>query len=242
MATTAITSPLTQDSDFASELLLNRVMNGQAEAQSGMTVTAANRALASKFDAAGYSYNVLAENVAEGMTIVDTTQNALTELLSQVKRFGELVSSAEDSSMATELAKSMQKNFDAILDTESHGVRVLQNAGKEITMGENFVLGSNGVRDVLPVGNVDIANSSGAFGTLYDAITSSSVTADNAMDYANDAVDQILGAIAKEGARHQILSNRYTMLNDLASTYHKASDDEAKQNVASDYTLLNVVS
>ncbi len=239
MATT-ITSTLSQDSDFASELLLNRVMNGQAEPSSGMTVTAANRALASKFDATSYNYNVLAENVAEGMTIVDTTQDALTELLSHVKRFGELLETADNSTMASELAQSLKKNFDLILDTESHGVKVLQNGGKNITLGEDF--SSSGGNDVLPVGNVDILNSSGAFGTLYDAISSGSVTSDNAMELAKNATEQIVGAIAHEGARHMILSNRYSMLNDLASTYHKASDDEAKQNVASDNTLLNVIS
>lgn len=240
MATTSVTSTLRQDSDFAAELLLNRVMNGQANPQSGMTVTAANRALASKFDATAFNYNVLAENVAYGKTIVEGTQNALTELVSQVKRLGEMVASASDDAMAQDLASAMKKNIDKILETESHGIKVLQNQPKKISIGEDGA-------EELEVGNLQLTNSSvnPQFGALYSAISSTTpgaITASNALEMTGAAVDELYGKIAQEGARNKILSNRYDMLNDLASTYHKASDDSAKQDTASDYTLLNVVS
>jgi len=225
-------SQLTQDSDFAAELLLNRIMNGQLASETGKTVTAANRALASTFDQTAQSYGVIAENVANGMTIVEGTQNALTELVDQVKSLSELCSSSENDSQAQSLALGIKDNIDAILASVVQGTTVLGDQGRTLTIGE-------GGSETLDVGKAAINASGTAFNTLYTGL--SSITPSSAQALCSDALDELYGAIAKQGAQYSILSNRYDLLNDLASTYHKASDDEAKQNTTSTDTLLSVV-
>lgn len=250
MATSGITSPYQQGTDFASELLLNRVMNGQQEPESGKTITAANRALASKFDATSYTYGVLAENAAVGKTIVDTTQNALTELLDQVKSVGQNLTGL-DGSTAQSLAGVAVNALDAILATESSaapGKKLLQSDTFPITIGEIPTNSSDiGTVDTLTVGGININASGLALDNLRTelvGIAGGTITYDSARlaQLTSKAQDQIMGAIAREGSRQQILSNRYDLLNDLITSYHQASDDAAKQLYASDNTLLNIVS
>ena len=232
MASSPITSSLTQDSDFAAELLLNRIMNGQMQPESGRTVTAANRALASSFDQTAAGYGVLAENVAFGKTIVQGTQNALTELVNQVKSLGKLCSAADSALQAQTLALDIKQNIDDILATKVFGTDVLGNNGKTIAIGEAS-------SETMDVGQANVNAQGSAFNTLYTSL--SSLTPSSVEPLCSAAVDELYGAIAKQGAQYAVLSNRYDLLNDLASTYHKASDDEAKQQSASQTTLLDVV-
>lgn len=241
MAPSTNTSSLSYDSDFASELVLNRIMNGQLEPASKKTVTAANRALASDFDATGYSYGVIAENIAVGKTVVEGSQNALTEVMDQVKRLGEICSALDDPGEAQRSAREVWQNIAAIMKTEvglpnlqGSRVHVFHDASSgplNVTIGE----GSN---DVLPVGDIDLDALAG-FNALHTAVNNGTISSANAMSLCEDAVEDLLGAIANQGAKSQILSNRYDMLNDLISTYHEASDDSSK--VIGPSALFNTV-
>ena len=226
----SLTSTLTQDPDFASELLLNRIMNGQLTPESAKTVTAANRALATNCDATGASYGVIAANTAAGMTIVQGTQDALTELVSQVKTLGEICSGCTSNSEAQRAALRVKENIDQILAASVNGVNVLGNTGTNVTIGES---------ETLTVGKANVNNAGSAFDALYSNL--SSLTPGNAKSLCDAAVEELYGAIAVQGAQYNILSNRYDMLNDLVGTYHLASDEAAKQASASSDTLLHVV-
>ncbi|MCR5815064.1 MAG: hypothetical protein K6G15_11325 [Desulfovibrio sp.] len=224
------TPSLTQDPDFASELLLNRIMNGQMVPDSGKTVTAANRALATNCDATGASYGVIAANTAAGMTIVQGTQDALTELVNQVKTLGEICSACETNSEAQRVAQQVKNTIDEILAANVNGVTVLGNTGTDVTIGES---------EKLTVGKANVNRSGSAFDALYSSL--SSITPGNARNLCDAAAEELYGAIATQGAQYNILSNRYDMLNDLVGTYHQASDEAAKQARASAETLLSVV-
>ncbi|MBR4742298.1 MAG: hypothetical protein IK079_05315 [Desulfovibrio sp.] len=227
--TPSLTISSDSNTDFAAELRLNRIMNGQETTSSGKIVNAASRNMATRHDSLALNYNVLADNVACAQTVVTTTQNALTELVSEVKTLREFCISADDDAQAQQFAASIKEKIDAILDTECTivkddnelPIKVLGNQGKTISMGETLLGGAH--TDSMVVGNADVLGGT-KFNALYSGL--SSITVSNAKTLCDDALDELFGKISNQGVQFNVLSNRYHMLNDLASTYHMGSDDQ----------------
>lgn len=235
MATSNSTlSPIERNTDFAAELLINRVMNGQLETKNGKTINAASRLMATRHDATAFSCDVLAENVAWGKTIVQGTQNALTELVDQVKKIRETFSVDDASVRNSDIASSFVDQLNAILQTEVNGLQVLSSGtGLDLNIGINS-------QDFINIGNADVSSGS-AFSTLYNKLSTTGVDYSTISDDCDKALEELFEAIANQGVKYKILDNRYVMLNDLASSYHDASDDQAV-NMGGSMSVLNAFS
>ncbi|MBO4300045.1 MAG: hypothetical protein J5861_00425 [Desulfovibrio sp.] len=232
MSSLSSAASLATSNDFASELALNRVMNGQTVPESGRGLNAASRALASGLDATALGYGVVAANVASARTLVEGAQDAITELVSQVRHLGDLCAGASSDAMAQSLAASVKQNIDALLQTEVQGVKVLGNSGRVVSLG----LGNS---DSMTVGQADINRSGSKFAALYNALTGG-LTRASAQGLCEDAVHELTAAIGTQGTQYRILSNRYDMLNDLIGTCHMASDSQSVTTAASPSpSLLN---
>ena len=228
MASDSALTEVGRNTDFAAELVINRIMNGQLETKDGKTINAAGRLMATRHDATAYTYGALAENVAYGKTIVEGTENALTELKSQIEHIRDIFS-ADDLQNTQDLAESLLDNLDAILATEINGVKVLDNTGFDVTLSIDG-------NETIKIGQGD-ARGGTYFGTLYNELdalktntpiapSTSLPTQSDIVNHCNDALTELIAKIGTEGQNWGILDNRYVMYNDLASTYHTASDDQ----------------
>ena len=233
-------SALPSKYDFASELVLNRIMNGQVETNGGKTINTATRNMATRHDATALSCDVLAANVAADKTIVETTQDALTEIIYQIEKVRE-ASLAVDVDIDA-FGHALQDNFDSLLATEVQGVKVFQGRGETATIGNPAV----NLFETLDVGDLDLRSTSTSpkFADFYTGIASggSLITQagsrDQVAQLCDDAIQELKGYIVRKGAQINILNNRYDMYNDLAATYHDASDGEA-MNMGGSTGILN---
>lgn len=76
-------------SSLASELLLNKIMNGQVQTSTGQTITAAGRTLSSTLGASGYAAKVGVTNMEYGEGLTSAAQNEISSLkdkLQQIKK------------------------------------------------------------------------------------------------------------------------------------------------------------
>ena len=147
MATSS--SGLVENTDFAAELLLNKVMNGQYRAESGKTLTMAGRINAANLDATAKTYNVSAENIQKGSVIADATQDALTEMIALAKRVQEASLVTTDSNALSKLGTEFSNQFAALYDTEVEGVSVLQGTtGVDLGLGGSVSVGVSGDTDL----------------------------------------------------------------------------------------------
>ncbi len=229
MATTS-TSGLTENTDFAAELLLNKIMNGQYRTTNGNTITMGGRINAAHLDVASRANNAAAGNVAKGVTIVDGTQDALTEILALAKNAYEAATTTTDSVALKKLGTEYSNQLARLIATTLDGVAVL--GGTTIDLGA----GSGS----LSVG-VDITADAG-YQALVSAI-SSMAAGDTTAAYSimENAIKGVLGLISVAGAQANLLNNRYDMLNDLASSYHTASDHQVVTQGGNATSLLNAL-
>ena len=222
-------TPVDRNTDFAAELVLNRVMNGQFTPESGRTINAASRHMGMRHDATAQTYDLLAENIAYGKTIVQGTENALTELKSQVEKIRDLWA-VDDSSVRTQdIADSLKQNLDAILETEVNGVKILGGSNaSNVGLGSDLTIGIDAV-ETIKIGGAAALNATN-FRAFYNALTSpgsfASTPSAQGMELCNKAITELVEKIATQGQQYKILDNRYTMYNDLASSYHTFSDEQ----------------
>ena len=124
---------LSVNTDFSSELLLNRIMNGQMKTDTGKTVTAGTRSTAAKLDATALSLGVSAAAVGSAKTIAQGTQSALTEVVAQLKSLrDQLASPTADKST---IAGTYAANLTALLGTTVDDTVVLGATGKNVKLG-----------------------------------------------------------------------------------------------------------
>ena len=229
-------SGLTENLDFASELLLNRVMNGQLKAQSGRTISPASRAVAADLDAAARSYGVIASNVAAAKPIVDGAQSALTELAAVLEKTRDAMLGAPDAAAVSSLAAEARTEMDALLRASFDGVSPLGSgpgSTRSVTLGP-------GAGETMTVGGLNLGGGGTAFDTLYNSLDATLTVAPTA-DAFNDAIAWLANLVARQGAQRNVLTDRYDMLSDLAATLHDASDDQAMTAGGSSSSLLNTV-
>ena len=225
MATSSASSTgLTKNTDFAAELILNKVMNAEYRATSGNTLTLGGRMNASKLDATAHTYNVQAENIAKAKTLADATENALTELLALAKRAQE-VNLVENSTNLQRLGKEFQTQFNSLLTTEVESLKVL-NGTKAASLGlgsGEVTLGVSGTADA-------------GIAALSSAL--SSLAAGSSASNWDTVIDQLTTSLGVEGSKAALINNRYDVLNDLAASYKDASDAQAVTAGGSSTSLL----
>lgn len=232
---------LTTNTDFASELVLNRIMNGQLKSDTGKTVTAGGRATAAKFDATAHANAVVATNVSKGMTLAQGAVDAMTELAAKVKKLQELAGTASDDDEAKAYATDIKDHIDKILATKVDGVTVLGNAtANPNDLGVvNLGLGSG----TLTLYH-DINANDTAFNKLYVALDTFKVanaTPNDTNDKCTAALEYLYQQIALAGSQAETLNNRYEMVNDLNTTYKTASDMQAVTGGGSASSLLSQI-
>lgn len=224
----------TINNDFASELVLNRIMNGQIKSDTGKTVTAAGRVMASRLDATAFANSVAAANVSNGLTIAQSAQNAMTELAAKVKKLQELGATAKTDGEVQAYATGMQAEIDALLDTQADGAAVIGGkAGDQDLQTVDLGLGSG----TIGVG-VQVNKSGTKFNALYTKLSTGATQA-NIDGLCSAAIDELYAAIATVGSQYDTMNNRYQMLNDLNETYHAASDMQAVTAGGSASSLLS---
>ncbi len=218
------------DNNFAAELALNRIMNGQSAPANGHGLNAASRTLAAGLDVTAQRYGVIAANVASAQTLVQGAQDAITELIAQVKNLSDLCAGAQDDPAAQSMAADIKTHIDALLHTEVQGVKVLDSTGRTVSLGP-------GGMDTVTVGNANINRGGSKFDALYNVLTSG-LTRASAQSLCEDAVNELTAALGTQGAQYKILSNRYAMLQDLIGTCHSASDSQGVMTAGSPTSSL----
>jgi hypothetical protein len=226
MATTSNTG-LVKNTDFSAELLLNKVMNKQYKTQSGNTLTLAGRLNASQLDSAAQRFGVQAENVAKAATFADGVQDSMTELLDLTKQVQSALNSTTDEDALRRLGTSFTNQFTALVSSSLDNVALLGG-----TKSADLGLGSG----TFALGQADIKN---AYANLTAAISSMNGGSTSDPALLDTTVAQLNAGIAAEGSKATLLHNRYEALNDLASSYLNASNDQAVTEGGSATSLLN---
>lgn len=229
MATTN-TSGLVENTDFAAELLLNKIMNGQYRTTNNNTVTMGGRINAAHLNAASRVNNADAANVARNRTIVDATQNALTEILDLAQRAYAESSANSDatylSKMGTEFSTELQELLKVTLDSNA-----VLSAAVPIGLGAGAGTIAGGVNLTADAG----------YAALTAAIGAMTAGSQGAASNFESAINSLLALVATTGAQANLLKNRYDMLNDLSQSYHTASDNQVVTQGGNATSLLNAL-
>ncbi|MBQ7607732.1 MAG: hypothetical protein IJU76_07140 [Desulfovibrionaceae bacterium] len=225
-------SGLVQNTDFSSDLLLNKVMNGQYSATSGKTITLAGRINASQLDTQATKYAVQAENVREGAVYADAVANALSEFADIAKRAGQINASMSGEALK-EAATGLKAELAELVKTKAdNGTDLFGASGPTVDLGQGagtITLGQNSA-------NGGISALSSALSTLAEG---SNITATGSGNTLEVAQTKLLGEISDASAKAALLENRYTSLNDLISSYKNASDDQVVNAGGNSTSLLN---
>lgn len=224
-------SGLVQNTDFSSDLLLNKVMNGQYSATSGKTVTLAGRLNAQTLDTQATQYAVQAENVRKGAVYADAAANGLSELADIAKRAGQINASMSGEALKA-AAAGLVAEFNAIKTLKAdNGTSLFDATGPTVDLGQG-------------VGTIALGiNTSGGIASLSAALGSLSggtnITATGTANDIEKAQAQLLGEISNASAKAALLENRYNSLNDLLSSYQSASNDQVVNAGGNSTSLLN---
>lgn len=218
-------SGISQNNNFSAELLLNKIMNGQVQSNNGNTITLGTRSAASKLSREGAAYGVSAANLEGHIADVNAIQNTVSGILEQVKN----VSKADDSKTALkEIGDSIAQ---LLLTKVGGGVSLIGDAGIEIATG----LGGK-----VTLGGYNINADGTALMKLQGQLATGDVT--NIDLFVTNAVNQLLGVSAQVGSQIGLLSNSRDILQNFASDYGNASNNQVvMQNGSSTGLLGNVL-
>lgn len=222
------TAGLVKNTDFPSDLILNKVMNGQYSATSGKTVTLAGRVNAAKLDAQATTYGVQAENVRKGVVYGDAVANALSEISDIAKRASQANASMSGDAL-TAFAKGLYSEFESLLKTQDAD-------GKSLFGGTapSFDLGQGS--GTVTLGQASTAGGIAALTKAFSSLTGGTNITDGSIE---DAQGLLLADISTASAKAALFENRYNSLNDLISSYESASTDQVVNTGGNSTSLLN---
>lgn len=233
---------ISSNNNFSSELLLNKLMNGQIQSNNGNTITLGTRSTSSKQSREGLAYGVSAANLEQGVLNATATQNAVTALLDQVKSIGKTIS--ENNPEGTKIALgAIQTNLTELLKTKVDDVEIF---------GTNGLSTENGLGGSINIGSLDVIG-----GTAYAALNTALVAVAAASNdptatppaaltdaitalkpLLDAAIDELIGVSGKVGAQVGILSNSQDMLQSLAVDYGNAANNQIVSETGSSTGLL----
>lgn len=218
-------------SSLASELMLNKIMNGQAKTSTGQTITAAGRAMSYNLSNDAYTDRVAKTNMDYGQGLLTAAQSELTSMKTQLTEIRKNLENARSNDSATStLFKSLGDQAKAVL-TEIKTIAGTAKYNNKSLFGAAAINlnAANGVTvDVLgkTLTDVGITGLSAVFGTTIKNKT----TAGNAITAIDAAINDIISTEAEYANKLLTLQNRALLLSDQGASLDEAS---AAQSVAS---------
>lgn len=226
-------------SSLASELLLNKIMNGQVQTSTGKSITAAGRALSSKLSSNAYELRVAEKNMVYGEGLVSAAQSELSGIRDQLTNLKASLLDLRDGGAAGQTAGAIEKlgkeaaevkaQVSAALGSKYNGVVLNTAAAINLNSGNGMsisVLGDQMTLTTLLDKLTGVKNMTG----VKDAITA-----------IDSAVEDILGQEAKYSATIKALQNRQILLADQGAGLDNTAASQSVTGMNGASNLLNAM-
>lgn len=225
-------------SSLASELLLNKIMNGQVKTSTGKTVSAAGRAISSRLGGDAYSARAAESNMAYGEGLASSAQNEVSSIKDQLLKtkqnlLGVLANTAAtsaDFATAGAAAQGVYKNLSAtVAGAKYNGQRLLGNTAISLNAGNGMKI------DVLPVRGASLVTPlKAAFSGVNNA-----TAANAALTAINTAIDGLIKQEAVLSDSVKALQNRQLLLADQGANLDNAAASQSLADMGGASNLLS---
>lgn len=223
-------------SSLASELLLNKIMNGQVQTSTGKSVTAAGRAVSNRLSSTAYEMRTAEKNMVYGEGLVSAAQSEVSSLKDQLinmkKNLYDVVTSqganGTDFKTAGVAAKEAFAQYSAAVNGAKYNGKELFTSA---TTGKQNLNAGNGMTITVLGDNLKTTGDA-SVQTLKATLTkvNDKTSASNALTAINDAISALEGIEAKYGEDIKALQNRQLLLADEGASLDTTA---AAQSVAS---------
>lgn len=227
-------------SSLASELLLNKIMNGQVQTSTGKSITAAGRALSSKLSSNAYEMRVAEKNMVYGEGLVSAAQNELSGIRDQLTNLKASLLDLRDGGAAgqtptaiAELGKEaaeVKAQVSAALGSKYNGVALNAATAIELNAGNGMTI------KVLGGGAM-------ALSTVMNALSAIATKGDvaTAITAIDSAVEEILGREATYSATIKALQNRQVLLADQGASLDNTAASQSVTGMNGASNLLSAM-
>lgn len=226
-------------SSLASELLLNKIMNGQVKTSTGKTVSAAGRAISSRLGSDAYSARAAESNMAYGEGLASSAQNEVSSIKDQLLKtkqnlLGVLANTAATSADFATVASAAQgvfKNLSAtVAGAKYNGQRLLGNTAISLNAGNGMKMDVPAVKGASIMTPVRVA----LFATAANA-----TTANASLTAINTAIDNLIKQEAMLSDSVKALQNRQLLLADQGANLDNAAASQSLADMGGASNLLS---
>ncbi len=222
-----IMSSINSTSSMASELLLNKIMNGQIQTDSGKTITAGTRAASSALSRSALTPALDSATVAQGVAYANDYQSRLTEAIDYLTNLDKTLAGATDAE-ATALQANAVTFLGTIQASKINGVTAFAATPTAL----NAQLGDGAT--------MAIGGKAGALINTYAGLTG---TASELRTGITTALTGLNSELSSVSLQIQTLQGRSDLLDDVAATYSDAAANQYIVDTDSTQSLLeNVLS
>lgn len=210
----------TTSSSLASELLLNKIMNGQVQTSTGQSITAAGRAVANRLSSTAYEMRTAEKNMVYGESLASAAQSEVTGLKDMLISMKKNLIDANNNdgavktdfvNMQTALKEGFAQYSAAMSAAAFNGTKLFATAAKtqKLNAGNGLTLSL--------LGDKLMANAT-VMTTLKAKLVSASITGKTSAGTAKTAIEAAIGVLegyeAKYGESIKALQNRQILLAD----------------------------
>lgn len=224
-------------SSLASELLLNKIMNGQVQTSTGQTITAAGRALSANLSGDAYKARVAETNMAYGEGLIGAAQNELSSLKDQLLLAKQNIIDVQNRNSATnaDYAK-VAADTAAMVKAAYNQATVAKYNGKNLVVDKTVTLNTgNGSIEVLNGLNVKVADIKGA--TVIKGANATELA--DSLKTLDKAINALIHQEATAAGQIKAVKNKALLLADQGANLDSAA---ASQGVASMSGANNLLS
>lgn len=228
-------------SSLASELMLNKLMNGQAKTSTGQSITAAGRAMSYSLSNDAYTDRIAKTNMQYGEGLVTAAQAEVTSIKDRLTKIrADLESARTNDSASGTLFKSLGAQALRVFTEMSGTIKTAQYNGKKLFSGNTIKLNAaNGLTiDVL---GKDM--NTGAFKALRASFGSANITnrtkAGDAITAIDKAINQLIARESEYGDSIKNLQNRALLLSDQGASLDEAASAQSVAALSGAGNLLS---
>lgn len=226
-------------SSLASELLLNKIMNGQVKTSTGKTVTAAGRAISSRLGGDAYSARAAESNMAYGEGLTSSAQNELSSIKDQLlKTKQNLLNVIANSAATSKEFRSVGAAGSAVIKmVTSIAVGAKYNGQALLTSQKVSLNAGNGMKmDVLGVRVTSIVTA--GMRTSFAAMTAKA-GASRILGRINTAIDELIKQESILSDSVKALQNRQLLLADQGANLDNAAASQSLADMGGASNLLS---